>query len=117
MKFLSLEPFIPSGPDFESACSLFLALGFSISWEGGGYAGFQNGACRFILQQYDNPSFAGNFMVSVQVDDAADFYKMVVEKSLVETHGIRINPPTQQPYGLEVNLIDRAGVCWHFVQS
>ena len=34
----------------------------------------------------------------------------------LEQFGIRMNKPVQQPYGLEVNIIDPAGVCWHFVQ-
>jgi hypothetical protein len=41
----------------------------------------------------------------------------VVEKKLPETYGIRIGQITRQPYGKEVNLIDIAGVCWHFVEQ
>jgi hypothetical protein len=41
---------------------------------------------------------------------------MVLEKKLVERFGIRIGAVTQQPYGKEVNIIDIAGVCWHFVE-
>jgi hypothetical protein len=32
MKFLSLEPFVPSGSNFEGAKQLFGELGFSIKW-------------------------------------------------------------------------------------
>lgn len=35
MKFLTLEPFVPSGSNFEGSKSLFVELGFSISWDGG----------------------------------------------------------------------------------
>jgi hypothetical protein len=38
------------------------------------------------------------------------------EKSLVEKFGIKLSPPKDQPYGREVNVIDIAGVCWHFVE-
>jgi len=41
---------------------------------------------------------------------------MVIEKKLPERFGIRIGEVTQQPYGKEVNIIDIAGVCWHFVE-
>jgi hypothetical protein len=41
----------------------------------------------------------------------------VLAKKLPEKFGIRVAPPTQQPYGKEVNIIDLAGVCWHFVES
>ena len=116
MQFLSLEPFVPSGKDFEKSKQLFVALGFNIEWDGGDYVGFENNGCRFILQHFDNKDFAENFMLSVKVEDAVQFWKEVNEKQLPEKFGIRISKLTQQPYGLEVNIIDIAGVCWHFVQ-
>lgn len=116
MEFLSLEPFVPSGTDFEAAKRLFEELGFTQTWDAGDYAGFANGNCRFILQNFDNRAFAENFMVSVRIPDAAAFWQLVNEKNLVEKYGIRVAPPTKQPYGTEVNLIDKAGVCWHFVE-
>jgi hypothetical protein len=116
MKFLSLQPFVPSGHDFDKSKLLFRELGFTVSWDAGDYAGFEKDGCRFILQKYNNKEFAENFMVSVGVANAEEFWQEVNEKKLVEKYGIRINPPVQQPYGTEVNLIDLAGVCWHFVE-
>jgi hypothetical protein len=116
MKFLSLEPFVPSGSNFEGAKQLFLELGFNIHWGAGDYIGFEKDECRFILQKYENKEFAENFMISVKVDNVTDFRKMVMEKKLPEKFGIKIGQPTIQPYGKEVNLIDIAGVCWHFVE-
>ena len=116
MKFQSLEPFVPSGPDFESSKQLFLELGFKINWDAGGYAGFEKDGCKFILQHYDNKDFAENFMISIKVDSAEAFWNFTIEKKLTERFGIRITKPIQQPYGIEVNLIDIAGVCWHFVE-
>lgn len=116
MKFLSLEPFVPSGSKFGESRQLFLELGFQESWNGGEYIGFEKDGCRFILQKFDDKTFAENFMISIRVSDAQEFYDMVTRKELPAKFGIRIAPPRQQPYGLEVNLIDLAGVCWHFVQ-
>jgi hypothetical protein len=116
MKFLSLEPFVPSGSNYEGSKQLFLELGFRINWEAPGYAGFQHDECLFILQHYDVVSFAENFMLSVKVDNVAAFRQMVIDKQLPEKYGIRISNIMQQPYGREVNLIDIAGVCWHFVE-
>ncbi len=116
MKFLSLEPFVPSGSNFEKAKQLFQELGFTINWDAGDYVGFQKDGCRFILQQFDNKEFAENFMVSVKVSNADEFWKEVSDKKLQEKFGIRLAKPTNQPYGREVNLIDMAGVCWHFVE-
>lgn len=116
MKFISLEPFVPSGNNFEGSKQLFQELGFRINWDAGDYVGFQRDDCKFILQHYTNKEFAENFMVSVKIDNAEEFWKELNEKQLKEKFGIRTKEPTQQPYGKEVNLIDLAGVCWHFVE-
>ena len=116
MQFLSLSPFIPSGSDYEGAKQFFIALGFTITWDAGGYAGFESGNCKFILQQYNDKAFAENLMLTVKVDDVAAFRNTVIEKQLPEKFGIKLGNVTQQPYGKEVNIIDKAGVCWHFVE-
>jgi hypothetical protein len=116
MKFLSLEPFIPSGSNFENSKQLFQELGFKINWDAGDYVGFESDGCRFILQKYDNKEFAENLMINVKVSSAEEFWKFVMEKKIPERFGIRITKPKSQPYGIEVNLIDVAGVCWHFVE-
>ena len=117
MKFLSLQPFVPSGENFKSSKQFFVELGFRITWDAGDYAGFERDGCKFILQKFNNKEFAENFMITVAVDNADEFRKEVVEKKLPEKFGIRIGEVTDMPYGREVNIIDIAGVCWHFVQS
>jgi hypothetical protein len=117
MKILSIEPFVPSGSNFEGSKQLFQELGFTINWEVDGYIGFQCDDCRFILQRFDKTEFAQNFMLSVKVSDVEEFRKTVFAKKLPEKYGIRIGQITEQPYGREVNIIDIAGVCWHFVEQ
>jgi hypothetical protein len=117
MKFLSLEPFVPSGTDLEKSKQFFQELGFKITWDAGDYVGFERDGCKFTLQNFDNPEFAQNFMISVGVDNVNDFRAGVIDKNLPEKFGIRIGKVTQQSYGKEVNIIDLAGVCWHFVES
>jgi hypothetical protein len=116
MQYLSLQPFIPSGANFAASKKLFLAFGFNVSWDAGDYLGFEKDECRFILQNFDNKEFAGNFMITVRVSDVNEFYRMVLEKRLPEEFGIRIVAPKDMPYGKECNLFDIAGVCWHFVE-
>ncbi|MEP7166086.1 MAG: hypothetical protein ABI741_15390 [Ferruginibacter sp.] len=116
MKYLSLEPFVPSGSDFEGSKKLFQELGFNITWDAGDYIGFENNGCKFILQKFNNKAFAENFMISVKISDAAAFWHTVNEKQLPEKFGIKVAKPVKQPYGIEVNIIDLAGVCWHFVE-
>jgi hypothetical protein len=115
MTFHSLEPFIPSGKDFERSKNLFVELGFKINWDGGDYIGFQRDNCKFILQRFDDKHFAENLMLSVRISDADEFWNDVNAKEIIRKFGVRISPPQNQPYGREVNMIDLAGVCWHFV--
>ena len=65
MQFLSLEPFVPSGNNFEGSKQFFLELGFKINWDAGDYIGFERDGCKFILQKFTNKEFAENFMISV----------------------------------------------------
>jgi len=117
MKFFSLQPFVPSGSDFESSTQFFQELGFEIKWNAGDYIGFEKDRCKFILQNFKNKEFAENFMITVSVDDVTKFYRDVIERNLPEKFGIRISEPLDMPYGKESNIIDLAGVCWHFVQQ
>ena len=117
MKFLSLQPFVPSGNDFDRSKELFLQLGFSIRWDAGDYVSFDRDGCSFILQKFDNKEFAENFMITVGVTNVDEFRKEVIDKKLPEKFGIKIGEASMQPYGREVNIIDIAGVCWHFVEQ
>jgi len=85
-------------------------------WDAGDYAGFETDGCKFILQKYDDKEFAENFMISVGISNADEFWNEVNEKGLAQKFGIRLSKPSKQPYGKEVNIIDLAGVCWHFVE-
>jgi len=116
MKFLSLEPFVPSGSNFEGSKLFFQELGFKINWEAGDLIGFEKDNCKFILQNYDNIEFANNFMLIIRVENVTDFRNSAIEKKLQEKFNVRIGTVVQQPYGKEVNIIDIAGVCWHFVE-
>lgn len=113
----SLLPFVPSGKDYEASRRLFAALGFEEMWENNGYAGFRNGGAEFILQRFDDDTFAQNFMVRLNVDDLDQWWSTVSQKALDRSFpGVRFSGPTDHPWGREVNMIDLAGVCWHIGQ-
>ncbi len=114
MKFNSIEPFVPSGKDFQASRQLFSELGFSIIWEAADVVGFENNGCRFILQKCNEKAFAENFMLSVKVDDLDEFWEKIGKLNLPEKFGVKLTEPTDFPWGREVNMIDIAGVCWHF---
>lgn len=117
MKYNSIEAFVPSGKDFQKSKELFLELGFSVNWEADNYVGFENNGCKFVLQNYDSKDFAENFMMNVTVDDLDEFWQKITQKNLPEKFGVKLTEPKKFPWGREVNLIDIAGVCWHFAES
>ena len=117
MKFSFLQPFVPSGKDFEKSKQFFLELGFKINWEDSNYIDFEKDGCKFVLQRFDKPEFAQNYMLTLNVDNAEEFRSYVLDKKLHERFGIHIGEVTHEPYGKEVNIIDIAGVCWHFVEQ
>jgi hypothetical protein len=56
-------------------------------------------------------------MITIRIDDVNASYEEVTQKQLPQKFGIRITPPKQTPYGKESNIIDLAGVCWHFLNN
>jgi len=117
IKYNSIEAFVPSGSDFQASRQLFLELGFNIVWETNDFVGFANTGCRFILQKYDSKEFAENFMMNVKVDNLDEFWQELTALNLTEKFSVKLREPTDFPWGREVNLIDIAGVCWHFVEG
>ena len=117
MKYNSIEAFVPSGSDFQASRQLFLELGFNVVWETNDFVGFENNGCRFILQNYNAKEFAENLMMRVTVDDLDEFWRNLSEKNLTEKFGVKLKEPTDFPWGREVNMIDIAGVCWHFAEG
>lgn len=117
MKYNSIEAFVPSGSNFNQSRQLFLELGFNIDWENGDYVGFENNGCRFILQNFDSKEFAENLMMRVAVGNLDEFWLKLTEKNLPEKFGVKLKEPTDFPWGREINLIDIAGVCWHFSED
>lgn len=114
---VSLMPFVPSGSEYDASRRLFAELGFREEWEEGGYAGFRNGDAQFILQRFDDHAFASNFMVKIIVKDLDAWWREISGKQLEKSYsGFRIKPPTDFPWGREVNFIDLAGVCWHVAE-
>ena len=114
MKFNSIEPFVPAGSDFKSSKRLFLEIGFNIRWETDDYIGFRRDTCAFILQNFNDKTFAENLMIRVVVENLDEFWQEISDKNLDKKFNIKLKPPTKFPYGREVHLIDIAGVCWHF---
>lgn len=114
----TLYPFVPSGPDFESAIAFFAELGFAKQWQHDDYAGLRFGGAYFMLQRIDVPEWQKNQMITYEVDDLEAYWSEIDAKKLdVRFAGVRLRPPTDFPWGREIHIIDPAGVCWHVRQA
>jgi hypothetical protein len=118
VRALRLRPFVPSGGDYNLACEFFQDLGFAKEWESNDVAGFACGDAGFILQNYDVPEFASNFMIRLDVGDLEAWWNEVETLKLDEKYsGVKLKAPADYPWGREAQIIDPAGVLWHIGQS
>jgi hypothetical protein len=70
---------------------------------------------RFILQHFYVKDHAGNFMMSLMVEDADKWWEYIQATGLVKKYNLHMaKPPELQPWGLRVlYLTDPTGVLWH----
>jgi hypothetical protein len=114
----TLYPFVPSGPQFQTALAFFAELGFEKEWEHDGLAGLRFGDAYFMLQRIDVPEWQRNQMITFEVTDLDAYWSELEAKNLPDTFaGVKLRPPTQFAWGREIHIIDPGGVCWHVRQS
>lgn len=109
-----LKTFVPAR-DFELAKGFYAELGFTVNWSNAEIAELQIGAFRFLLQKFYVAEHAGNFMMSLVVEDADAWWEHIEKLELARKYpGILCKPPRMQPWGIRVlYLSDPTGVLWH----
>jgi len=109
-----LRTFVPSR-DFELSKRFYTDLGFVVNWSDEGIAELQVGSFRFLLQKFYVAEHAGNFMMSLAVEDADAWWEHIQQINLANKYpGIMCRAPTMQPWGIRVlYLSDPTGVLWH----
>lgn len=112
----SVRPFLPA-KDFAVSKSFYEALGFRKLLDGD-VAIFAVGTGSFILQDYYQEEWAGNFMMQLLVDDLDAWWIHIEGLNLSAHFGVRApQPPAVQPWGLRVAyLVDPSGVLWHVAE-
>ncbi len=113
IEYSSIQPFIPSGKDYDLARRFFAEIGFVELWESDGMAGFQCGDCRFFLQRYDNEAFAQNLMIKLVVPNLDSWWAVIQPSRWKPSFPRQTKATDCISWGREVNIIDPAGVCWH----
>lgn len=110
------RPFLPA-KDFALSKAFYEALGFEKVHDGE-VAIFRIGATGFVLQNYYQPDWAGNFMMQLVVDDVDRWWAHLDALDLPARFGIPpLRAPAMQPWGLRVGyVVDPSGVLWHVTQ-
>ena len=115
---VALRPFVPA-KDFETSYQFYVALGFTGRRIGASLAAMELGPFSFLLQEYDVPSFAENFMMQLLVTNLDRWWRRIDGLALAANYGVQApSAPAVQPWGLTVAYVfDPTGVLWHFVQE
>jgi catechol 2,3-dioxygenase-like lactoylglutathione lyase family enzyme len=114
----NLMAFVPAR-DCELSKQFYTDLGFTINFTNPQISEIQVGTFRFLLQPFYVADHAGNFMMSLAVEDADAWWEHIERVKLAEKYpGILCKPPAVQPWGLRVlYLSDPSGVLWHIVDD
>jgi hypothetical protein len=112
----SARPFLPAR-DFSVSKAFYEALGFTKLLDAD-VAIFAIGDGAFILQNYYQEDWAGNFMMQLMVDDLDAWWAHIQALELPSRFGVPApRPPAPQPWGLTIAyVIDPSGVLWHIAQ-
>jgi len=115
---IDLKTFVPA-KDPELSKKFYTDLGFTINWSNNEIAELQVGSFRFLLQRFYVKEHAGNFMMSLQVEDADAWWEHIQRQEFTKKYpGIMCKAPQVQPWGLRVlYLSDPTGVLWHISES
>lgn len=111
---LDLKTFVPA-KDYARSQRFYLDLGFKLNWSDEQVAELEIGGHRFLLQNFHEPAWAGNFMMHLMVDDADAWWRHLGTLDLATRYPeVTAKPPALQPWGLRVlYLTDPSGVLWH----
>jgi catechol 2,3-dioxygenase-like lactoylglutathione lyase family enzyme len=116
---VALRPFVPA-KDFETSTRFYAELGFAVRRITNGLAAIELGPFSFLLQEYDVPGFAENYMMQLLVNDLNGWWRRIEALDLATKYGLtwKPRPPALQPWALTVAYVaDPTGVLWHFAQK
>lgn len=115
---VDMKTFVPA-KDHEISKAFYTDLGFTINWSNDEIAELQIGSFRFLLQKFYVAQHAGNFMMSLNVENADAWWEHIQRKEFTKKYpGIMSKPPQMQPWGMRVlYLSDPTGVLWHIAES
>lgn len=115
----TIRPFVPGGKDFALSKRFYQALGFELTFEAGGVAGFACDSGSFLLQDYYHQGWGDNFMMQLIVRDLDAWWAHIQSLDLPGQFGVaEPKPPALMPWGLTLAYVfGPCGELWHVVQG
>ena len=87
-----LRTFVPA-KDLEVSKAFYTELGFTVNWSNDEIAEVQVGSSRFLLQRFYVAEHAGNFMMSLSVEDADSWWEHIQHREITKKYsGIMTHP-------------------------
>jgi catechol 2,3-dioxygenase-like lactoylglutathione lyase family enzyme len=112
-----VRPFLPAA-DFERSLAFYTALGWTTVWSDESLALLSLAGHQLMLQDYYVREWAENWMLVVEVADAAAWHDHVGSVLASGDFGdARVAAPEHQDYGATVTYVwDPCGVLLHFTE-
>ena len=113
----SIRAFVPAR-DLALSKQFYLDLGFAALWDSHDACGLHIDGQGFILQHFYVEAHAGNFMMSLDVQDVDAWWQHIQTLQLQRRYRPAVlKAPQLQPWGLRVlYLSDPTGVLWHIAE-
>lgn len=112
----ALVPFVPSR-DFDTSLAFYRRIGFAVERVADDLATLELAGLRAYLQDRWLADWAGNTVLQLRVDDAADWERHLAGIEL-EFPEAKLKPAQRYPWGwTEVHLLDPAGVLLQFSEA
>src|SRR5882757_9706171 len=89
---LDLKAFVPP-KDLDLSRRFYLDLGFHELWGNADICELEIGGFRFLLQKFYVEEHAGNFMMSLMVEDADAWWEHVAKTGLKEKYNLLCRSP------------------------
>ena len=113
---VEIKAFVPA-KDFELSKKFYRELGFDVAWSSNDLAYMRHGNTSFLLQNFYEPTHAGNFMMHLLVQDVESWWTHVENQDFVAKYSVMIEPISDKPWGMrDFAISDPTGVLWRIAQ-
>lgn len=117
MRTVEIKAFVPAR-DFTLSKCFYQDLGFTIAWSDDDLAYVRHGLSSFLLQNFSKAKPPDNFMMHLLVEDVDAWWNRVQDRKLIETYGVKAEPPADRPWGMrDFVIVDPTGVLWRIAEN